>query len=86
MSVAAIDRNKIEPPYLQLALILEADIREGRLLPGARVPSISTLMGTYDVGKNTAIRAVSELRGKGLVEIRRGWGTFVVNELPEGKE
>jgi len=68
-----IDRNRIEPPYLQLAAVLEADIRSGRLAPGARVPSISTLMGTYDIGKNTAIRAVAELRDKALVEVRPGW-------------
>ena len=72
-----IDRNRIEPPYLQLAAILEADITEGRLAPGARVPSISSLMGRFDIGKNTAIRAVAELREKGLVEVRPGWGTFV---------
>jgi GntR family transcriptional regulator len=72
-----IDRNRIEPPYLQLAEILEARIKSGELAPGTRVPSITDLMGTYDIGKNTAIRAVKELRDKGLVEVRPGWGTFV---------
>lgn len=72
-----IDRNRIEPPYLQLAMILEEQVRSGVLAPGERVPSISSLMGTYDVGKNTALRAVKELRDKGLVEVRPGWGTFV---------
>lgn len=72
-----IDRNRIEPPYLQLATILEEQVTSGALAPGARVPSVSSLMGTYDVGKNTALRAVKELRDKGLVEVRPGWGTFV---------
>jgi DNA-binding GntR family transcriptional regulator len=72
-----IDRNRIEPPYLQLAMILESKITSGALGPGARVPSITDLKGTYDVGKNTAIRALRELRDKGLVEVRPGWGTFV---------
>jgi DNA-binding GntR family transcriptional regulator len=71
-----IDRNRIEPPYLQLAVLLEDEITSGRIAPGARVPSITDLMGRYDVGKNTAIRAVKELRDKGLVEVRPGWGTF----------
>ena len=78
-----IDRNRIEPPYLQLAEILESDIRSGVLAPGTRVPSIADLMGRYDIGKNTALRAVGELRSKGLVEVRPGWGTFVVNEIPD---
>lgn len=72
-----IDRNRIEPPYLQLAAIIEDQITKGELRPGERVPSISTLMGRYDVGKNTAIRALKELREKGLVAVRPGWGTFV---------
>lgn len=72
-----IDRNRIEPPYLQLAEILAAQVESGELAPGARVPSISSLAGTYDVGKNTAIRALAELRERGLVETRPGWGTFV---------
>jgi DNA-binding GntR family transcriptional regulator len=58
-------------------MILEAKITSGALGPGARVPSITDLKGTYDVGKNTAIRALRELREKGLVEVRPGWGTFV---------
>lgn len=74
---AVIDRNRIEPPYLQLAEILEARIKSGELGPGTRVPSITDLMGTYDVGKNTAIRALAVLRDAGLVEVRQGWGTFV---------
>jgi GntR family transcriptional regulator len=79
--VAAIDRNRIEPPYLQLAMILEDQIRSGALAPGARVPSISTLMGEYDVGKNTAIRAIAELRVKELVQVVPGWGTFVATSF-----
>lgn len=79
-----IDRNRIEPPYLQLADILEARIKSGELAPGTRVPSITDLMGTYDVGKNTAIRALAVLRDKKLVQVRQGWGTFVA-QGPEGR-
>jgi DNA-binding GntR family transcriptional regulator len=83
LSMAAIDRNRIEPPYLQLAEILAAMITSGQIKPGERVPSITTLMGTYDIGKNTAIRALSELKARGLVTVRPGWGTFVA-QRPEG--
>jgi DNA-binding GntR family transcriptional regulator len=41
------------------------------------MPSITDLMGAYEIGKNTAIRAVGVLRDRGLVEVRQGWGTFV---------
>jgi DNA-binding GntR family transcriptional regulator len=76
----AIDRNRIEPPYLQLAEILAGKIASGELAPGSRVPSITDLMGTYDVGKNTAIRATQVLRERGLVKTRPGWGTFVAEQ------
>lgn len=76
-TMPGIDRNRIEPPYLQLAQILAAQIASGELAPGTRVPSISTLQALYDVGKNTAIRAVGELKERELVEVRPGWGTFV---------
>jgi GntR family transcriptional regulator len=72
-----VDRDMSDPPYLQVAGAIEARIKSGELAPGARVPSITDLMGTYDVGKNTAIRAMTVLKERGLVATRQGWGTFV---------
>jgi DNA-binding GntR family transcriptional regulator len=72
-----VDRDTPDPPYLQVAAAIEARIKSGELAPGSRVPSITDLMGTYDVGKNTAIRAMTVLKDRGLIESRQGWGTFV---------
>ncbi|HZR53408.1 MAG TPA: winged helix-turn-helix domain-containing protein [Streptosporangiaceae bacterium] len=72
-----INRDGAAPPYLQLANLLEEQIRSGKLAPGARVPSITTLSQDYDVAKNTARRALGVLRERGLVDVTPGWGTFV---------
>jgi GntR family transcriptional regulator len=65
------------PPYQRIADALEADIRSGRLAPGARVPSLTSLSQTYGVAKNTAVKALETLKAKQLIHTRQGWGTFV---------
>lgn len=72
-----IDHDAADFPYVQLVRILTERIESGELRPGQRVPSITTLVQTYGVGKNTARKALRELEARGLVEIRQSWGTFV---------
>jgi GntR family transcriptional regulator len=74
-----IDHDAAEFPYVQLANILAARIESGELAPGQRVPSITTLVQVYGVGKNTARRALAELQSRGLVVVRQSWGTFVAS-------
>lgn len=47
------------------------------LQPGARVPSITTLMQEYGIARNTARHALAVLAEGGLVETTPGWGSFV---------
>lgn len=42
------------------------------------VPSITTLMQTYHVARNTARKALLLLADEGCVRIVPGWGTFVI--------
>lgn len=72
-----VDHDAADPPYAQVAADLKRRIDSGELPPGARVPSISYLMGQYGIARNTARRALHELEAEGLVQIRQGWGTFV---------
>jgi GntR family transcriptional regulator len=72
-----VDHDAAEPPYLQVAAILRERIRSGDLPPGARVPSITTLMQEYGIARNTARRAIGVLADEGLITVRQGWGTFV---------
>jgi GntR family transcriptional regulator len=65
------------PLYRQLADKLGADIRNGRYLPGSRIPSEHQLAATYSIGRPTARQAIDMLVRKGMLARRRGAGTFV---------
>ena len=56
---------------------LRADIAEGRLAAGARLPSENELAQRFGVNRQTARQAVLALATDGMVEAHRGSGTFV---------
>jgi len=60
-----------------IAAILEAEIREGGLLPGARLPTHRELAFRHGVALNTASRAMRLLEARGLVVGEVGRGSFV---------
>lgn len=70
-----VDHGSAEPPYQQVAADLRGQIERGELT--ATVPSITTLMQTYGVARNTARKALLMLSDQGYVRIVPGWGTFV---------
>ncbi len=56
---------------------LGADIRGGRLAPGARLPTEQELTTTLGVSRTVVREAVAALRADGLVVTRRGSGAYV---------
>lgn len=68
--------------YRQLASVLRERIRSGALPAGQRVPSEKDLHDEFGLARETVRRALAVLRSEGLVEVRHGHGTFVV-EKPE---
>jgi GntR family transcriptional regulator len=67
--------------YRQLADLLRAAIDQGEYAPGATLPSEDELSRRYRISRPTVNRALSILRGEGLVRVERGRGT-VVREIP----
>lgn len=65
------------PKYLQIAARLRRDVREGKYLPGTRLPAETALAGQFRVSPITLRNAISVLRAEGLIESRHGIGTFV---------
>ncbi|MCD0503379.1 GntR family transcriptional regulator [Bordetella petrii] len=65
------------PLYAQLEHALGADIASGALLPDERLPSEDELAARFGVSRITVRTAVQNLVGRGLLEIRRGRGTYV---------
>ena len=73
-----VDHYGEVPAYLQLAGILRDQITSGKLPPRTPLPSIRTLMQTYDVAKGTVEKALAVLRAEGLARTVPGRGVYVV--------
>jgi GntR family transcriptional regulator len=68
------------PLYFQVEQDLASLIARGTFAPGSQLPSEEELVQKYGVSRTTVRKAVSELDRLGLIEIRRGRGTFVRTE------
>ena len=71
----------VEPRGAPLYRQIQTDLRErvsgGELEPGAQVETEQELMARYGVSRATVRQALSGLVAEGLLEIRRGRGTYV---------
>jgi len=65
------------PVYRRIQYALQKRIEAGELQPGDPVPSERELARNYAVSLMTARHALEELEHEGLVDRRRGAGTFV---------
>jgi GntR family transcriptional regulator len=65
------------PLYAQIEAVLAASIADGTLAPGARIPSEDSLIERFGVSRTTVRKTIQNLTTAGLLEIRRGTGTFV---------
>ena len=69
------------PTYLQLVQQVRQAIRLGILRPGDQLPTVKEVVASLTINPNTVLRAYRELDLEGLVEGRRGVGTFVSSDL-----
>ena len=65
------------PAYRRIQYALRKRIEDGELQPGDPVPSERELARNHEVSLMTARHALAELEHEGLVDRRRGAGTFV---------
>ncbi len=70
------------PLYHQLADLLIRQIKDGRYKTGDIIPSETGLAKTYGIGRPTVRQAMDMLVRKGLVERKRGSGTYVMEQKP----
>ncbi len=65
------------PIYLQITEQIRRGVAAGILLPGDQLPSVRELAARLLVNPNTVARVYRDLERDGLLETRRGQGTFV---------
>ena len=65
------------PLFAQVAERLAAEIADGGLAEGERVPSTNELAAFYRINPATAAKGINILADEGLLEKRRGIGMFV---------
>ena len=61
---------------------IQKQIESGEYMPGQRLPTVVQYAEIFQVGRSTIREALSGLKAKGLLTIRHGGGTFVVDVLP----
>jgi GntR family transcriptional regulator len=76
-SIVSIDARDRTPIYAQLDRGLRAAIVTGRLRPGDQLPTVRQLAVELQVNANTVARVYAELERDGVLETRRGVGSFV---------
>jgi GntR family transcriptional regulator len=77
MGLVSIDPRDRTPLYAQLERGLRAAIVTGRLRPGDQLPTVRQLAVDLRVNANTVARVYLELERAGVLETRRGVGSFV---------
>ncbi len=77
MKLVTVDASDSTPLRAQLERGLRAAIAIGRLRPGDQLPTVRQLAVTVRVNANTVSRVYSDLERSGILETKRGVGTFV---------
>jgi len=75
--VTKIDPTGPVPPYKQIAEIIRQRIASGEYPRGARLPTESEMVDTWEVARTTARRAIALLREEGLVDTVPQRGSYV---------
>ncbi|MBX3493596.1 MAG: PLP-dependent aminotransferase family protein [Parvibaculum sp.] len=83
LGTLALDNDAEAPLYRQIYDALREAILDGRLHPGARLPSSRTLAADLGVGRNTVLTAYDQLTAEGYLEGQVGAGTRIAAVLPD---
>ena len=77
MPTFVVDSASPTPIYAQLDRSIRAAIATGELEPGAQLPTVRQLAVDLAVNANTVAKVYAQLERDGVLETRRGVGTFV---------
>jgi GntR family transcriptional regulator len=71
------------PIYAQLERAIRLGIATGRLRPDAQLPTVRQLAVDLRVNANTVAKVYRDLERAGVLETRRGVGTFIKTPQPD---
>jgi GntR family transcriptional regulator len=75
-------QNDGVPIYVQLREQIAAAVGRGKLVPGARLPTMREVAVALSIDLNTVQRAYAELEREGILVMVRGRGSFVADQPP----
>ena len=81
--IGELDRHSDVPLHTQVYAGLRDSILDGRLRPGASMPSTRDLPTVLGVSRNTVLAAYDQLQSEGFIEPRVGSGTYVAESIPD---
>ncbi len=81
MPTFEVDSKSPTPIYAQLDRAIRAAIATGSLQAGVQLPTVRQLAVDLAVNANTVAKVYAQLERDGILETRRGVGTFV-REVP----
>jgi GntR family transcriptional regulator len=77
MAIVSVDPRDKTPIYTQLERGLRAAMATGRLREGDQLPTVRQLAVELRINANTVARVYGDLDRSGVIETRRGVGSFV---------
>ncbi|KRG12005.1 GntR family transcriptional regulator [Lederbergia galactosidilytica] len=69
-----------KPIYLQIVDQVCGQIARGEIRPGEKLPSVREMAIQSGVNPNTIQRSYTEMERMGIVEAKRGQGSFVIED------
>jgi GntR family transcriptional regulator/MocR family aminotransferase len=84
-TIIHIQKDASRPVYLQVTDAVIAEIKQGILRPGTKMPGTRAMAQGLALNRQTVVRAYDELYAQGWLELRQSQGTFVSESLPEIK-
>lgn len=81
-TIFKIDKAKPRAIYLQISDQIIAEVNNGRINKGFKMPGSRTLAETIGINRKTIIQSYDELTSQGWIEVVPSKGTFVKKTLP----